>query len=72
MGGKGSGRKAKIHDQLHRVIREKQLTYDREITKIRKEHNCAFFEAQEMRRQQRMREGKPTRRLRRLEKKRKK
>jgi hypothetical protein len=53
MGGKGSGRKKEFHDDYHRLVREHQIIYDREIARIRKERKCSFEEAQKIRKQQR-------------------
>ena len=53
MGGKGSGRKIKHNDLYHKLVREHQITYDREIARIRKERKCSFEEAQKIRKQRR-------------------
>jgi len=49
MGGKGSGKKRKFGDQFHRVMRERQLKYDREIRAVMNELNCSYKEAQKIR-----------------------
>ena len=49
MGGEGSGRKAEHDDLYHKLVREHQRKYDREIAKIRKERKCSFKEAQDIR-----------------------
>jgi len=51
VGGKGSGRKPLFPDDYHRLVREHQIIYDREIAKIRREEKCSFKEAQEIRKQ---------------------
>ena len=53
MGGKGSGRQPKFHDEYHRVQRELMRPYDREIAAIRKEKKRSFKEAQRTRRKRR-------------------
>ena len=49
MGGKGSGRKATHNDLYHKLVREHQRIYDREIRAIMNEHHCGFKEAQRIR-----------------------
>lgn len=52
MGGEGSGRKPTHNDLYHKLVREHQRIYDREITRIRKEHNnCSYKEAQRIRKE---------------------
>lgn len=51
MGGKGSGRKIKFHDEKHKKWRDWQRQYIREIALIRLKHNCSVKEAQKIRNQ---------------------
>ena len=52
MGGKGSGRKRTHNDLYHKLVREHQRIYDREIAKIAKENNCSLPEARKIRNKQ--------------------
>ena len=50
MGGKNSGRFPIFNDEYHKVAREVQKKYDKEIKAIREEFHCSFKEAQRIRR----------------------
>lgn len=57
MGGKGSGRKPQHDDLFHKIMRERQLKYDRELRAIADKHNCSLPEARKIRGDKRRRKN---------------
>lgn len=49
MGGKGSGRKRKYHDEFHKILRDRQKIYDRQLRAIANKHKCSLPEARKIR-----------------------